>query len=100
MTSILLELSCFAAHPGSTVTYICCGTMEQVRETEGTLNTLNFNKKKYTWHFSLDNGQYLCYNLHCVHEQIYGIFHQVRGNNSGVIVSIVFTRGYMAIFTG
>ena len=24
----------------------CCGTMEQVSATEGTLNTLNFNKKK------------------------------------------------------
>ena len=24
----------------------CCGTMEQFRATEGTLNTLNFKKKK------------------------------------------------------
>ena len=24
----------------------CCGTMEQVQATEGTLNTLNFNEKK------------------------------------------------------
>ena len=25
----------------------CCGTMEQVHVTEGTLNTLNFNKKEF-----------------------------------------------------